>query len=114
MSSARRSKKWPGPASPSRPCSMIRKNGPSAAKSARSAMGAFTMPPLLPRRSGLGGEVGEADRRRAGGRENIAVGLGAATACERLGERMEDLAVLSRHARADHRADPFIAVRVPV
>src|SRR6266705_434005 len=44
MPSARRSKKWPGSTSPSRPFSMIRKNGSSAAKSARSAMGAFTMP----------------------------------------------------------------------
>src|SRR4029077_1499009 len=52
MSSARRSKKWPGPASPSRPCSMIRKNGSSAAKSARSAMGTFTTSPLVPERSG--------------------------------------------------------------
>ena len=53
---------------------------------------------LLPRRSSLDGEVGEADRRRAGCRENIAVGLGAATACDRLGESAEDLAVLSRDA----------------
>src|SRR6266568_2567950 len=98
MSSARMSKKWPGPASPARPCSMIRKNGSSAAKSARLAMGAFTMPRLLPRRSGLGGEVGEADRCRAGCGEDIAVGLGAATACDRLGECAEDLAVLGRHA----------------
>ena len=35
-----RSKKWPGPASPSRPCSMMRKHGSSAVKSARLAMGA--------------------------------------------------------------------------
>src|ERR1700722_17839484 len=47
MSSARRSKKWPGPASPSRPRSMIRKNGSSPAKSARSAIAAFTTPRLF-------------------------------------------------------------------
>ena len=33
-----------GSARPARPCSMIRKNGSSAAKSARLVMGAFTMP----------------------------------------------------------------------
>src|SRR5580704_946537 len=74
MSSARRSKKWPGPASPSRPCSMIRKNGSSAAKSARLAMGASTMPRLLLLRNGLGGEAG---RRRADYSETAA-GLGLA------------------------------------
>src|ERR1700722_4383397 len=98
MSSARRSKKWPGPANPVRPCSMIRKNGSSAAKSARLVMGVFTRPRLLPRRSGLGGEVGKADRCRAGYRENVVVGLGAATVCDRLGESAEDRAVLRRHA----------------
>src|SRR6266545_4124360 len=41
MSSARRSKKWPGPARPSSPFSMIRKNGSSAAKSVRPTMGVF-------------------------------------------------------------------------
>jgi hypothetical protein len=41
-------------AGPARPRSMIRKNGSSAAKSARLAMGAFTTPRLLKRRCGLG------------------------------------------------------------
>src|ERR1700692_3213156 len=66
MSTARRSKKWPGPARPSRPCSMSRKNGSSAAKSARLAMGAFTMPRLLPRRSDLAGEVRSSGAARLG------------------------------------------------
>src|SRR5215469_11023910 len=98
MSSARRSKKWPGPASPSRPRSMIRKNGSSAAKSARLAMGVFMMSCLLPCRGGLGGEVGEADRCRAGCGEDVVVGPGAAAVCDRLGEGAEDFAVLGRHA----------------
>src|SRR5260370_4537682 len=93
MSSARRAKKWRGPASASRPCWMIRKNGSSAAKSARPAMGAFMMSCLLPCRGGLGGEVGEADRCRAGRGENVVVGPGAVAACDRLGEGAEDFAV---------------------
>src|ERR1700739_1913842 len=62
-SSASRSKKWPGPARPSRPRSMMRKNGSSAAKSSRPAIGLFmrTLPflPSLPGRSGSGGALGE-------------------------------------------------------
>ena len=61
---------------PIQACSMIRKTI-GAAKSARLATDAFTMPRLLPRRSGLEAKVGEADGA-APARENVAVGLGAA------------------------------------
>ena len=54
--------------------SNVRKNGSSAAKSVRSAMGVFMMSLLLPCGGGLGGELGEADRPGAGYGEDVAVG----------------------------------------
>src|ERR1700733_14052868 len=116
-SSASRSKKWPGPASPSSPRSMMRKNGLSAVKSSRPAMGAFMMTvpflPLLPGYGGPGGELGERDRRHAGHLEDVAVGLSAVAAGDGSGEWAQDLGVLGWHASGNHGGDPRFAVGVP-
>src|ERR1700733_9888632 len=118
MSSASRSKKWPGPARQSRPCSMIRKNGSSAAKSSRLAIGVFMIAvpflPLLPCRGGLGGELGEGDRRGAGYFEDVAVRAGTVPAGDGGGKGAQDLGVLGRDPGTDHGGDPLFAVGVPV
>src|SRR6201987_3303548 len=117
-SSASRSKKWPGPAKPARPRSMMRKNGSGAAKSSRLAMGVFMMAfpalRLLPGRGGPGGELGEGNRRSAGYPEHVAVRAGAVAAGHGGGQGTQDRGVLGRDPDAGHGGDPLFAVGGPV
>jgi hypothetical protein len=51
--------------------------------------------PLLPGRGGLGGELGEGDRRGAGYFEDVAVRAGTVAAGDGGGEGAQDLGVLA-------------------
>src|SRR5712671_349655 len=100
-SSASRSKKCPPSAMPSRPFSMMRKNGSSAWKSSRSLMVVITPSSLRPRLRGSPGEVGEADRRHSGHVLDIIVRPGAMAGGDGFGQHAQHLAVLGGHAGCD-------------
>src|ERR1700737_4849238 len=114
-SSASSSKKWGPSAMPSRPFSMMRKNGSSALKSSRSVIVVVMMcSGLCPRLRGSPGELGELDRRRSGDLLDVVVRPGAHAGGDGLCQHPQHLAVLGGHAGCHGALDPHVAVDVVV
>src|SRR5260370_40329420 len=113
-SSTSRSKKCPPSAMPSRPFSMIRKNGSSALNSSRSVIVVMLAPRLCPRLRSSSSELRESDRRSPGDLLDVVVGPGALSGGNGCCQRPEHLAVIGGHAGGNGALDPHIAVDVVV
>src|SRR5713101_7651841 len=109
--SASRSKKCPPSAMPSRPFSMMRKNGSSALKSSRSVIVVVMMGPDYVHACAPG-EVSEVDRRRSSDLLDVVVRPGAHSGGDGLCQHPQHLAVLGGHAGRHAALDPHVAVDV--